>query len=116
MWLHHGKDCLVLCQFIVSVFFVVISGPTNICKNPHIGHQYNVYWYIGTPLMCVCMHVPIYTLKGLSECTQVVCIVTRTYFSQLNFLCQHLLILFSLSSQLFSSLLTHNQYKDTKYH
>ena len=44
----HGEDCSVLYRYIVSVF-VVISGQTNICKNPHIGHRYDIYWYISTP-------------------------------------------------------------------
>ena len=30
---------------------VIILGPTNICKNPHISHprRYDMYRYIGTP-------------------------------------------------------------------
>ena len=50
MWQYHGKDLSVLYWYIVSVL-VAISGPIYIDKNLHIGHQYNMYRYIGTPLV-----------------------------------------------------------------
>ena len=50
MWLHHDKDYSVLYLYIVSIL-VAISGPTDIGKNLHIDHQYDIYWYIGTPLL-----------------------------------------------------------------
>ena len=50
MWLHHGKDYPVLYRHIVSVL-MAISVRTDIGKNLHIGHRYDMYQYIGTPLV-----------------------------------------------------------------
>ena len=52
MWLHHGKYYSVLYWYIVLVL-VPILGPTDIGKNLHIGHRYDMYRYIGTPLLTV---------------------------------------------------------------
>jgi len=58
MCLHHGKDCNILCWYIILVF-VVILGPTDIGNNLHIDHGTMCIWYIGISLILLQQYIRI---------------------------------------------------------